>query len=128
MAVVVFDLAAFRAAFPQFDAMADAQLQNFFNQACLILDNSDASPVGDVTERAMLLNWLVCHFATLTQRGAGIVGSLSSVSEGDVSAGYLPLPFARSAAWFGQTQCGAAYWQATLKYRQGGKWYAYCKH
>ena len=36
MAVITFDVAAFRAAYPQFTDITDGQLENFWNVACLI--------------------------------------------------------------------------------------------
>ena len=124
MSVVTFDVTAFRAAYPQFSKVTDAQLNNFFSIACLILDNTDSSPVADTTERSVLLNLLVCHFSTLYLRGS-LSGALSSASEGSVSTGFTPPPFTHQNWWYLQTPCGAAYWQATLKYRSGGRYFAY---
>jgi hypothetical protein len=126
MAVVVFDVDEFRQLYPQFSGETDAQLDNFFNVACLILDNSDASAVRDAGERKILLYMLVCHFASLYERGDGAVGSLTGASEGSVSASYSTANTG-NAGWFAQTQCGATFWDLTKKYRLGGRYYAYRK-
>lgn len=129
MAIVLFDPTAFKEAYPQFAAFTDAQLQQAFNVACLVCPNTDASPVpycpdDGVYTRATLLNMLVCHLCTLSQRG-GAVGTLSSASEGSVSASFT-LPQVQNAEWFAQTPCGLTYWQATAQYRTGGIYYAGC--
>lgn len=129
MAIVVFDPASFRVAYPQFaDTLTwpDERLGEAFSQAELILDNSAASivpydPDKGITERATLFNLLVCHICTLWERG-DVVGTVSSASEGSVNAGFT-VPQIKNAEWFLQTPCGFSYWQATLKYRLGGRTY-----
>ena len=76
MAVVVFDIADFRTIYPQFAELTDAQLTAFFEDACLYLDNTDASPVQNITLRKSLLYKIVCHLATLAQRGVVRVDGL----------------------------------------------------
>ncbi len=62
-----------------------------------------------------LLWLLVCHLASLEERGNALVGSLSSASEGSVSSSF---EFAQKldAAWFNQSQCGASYRQIIQPY------------
>lgn len=132
MAVVEFIPADFRAAYPQFDALTDAQLNQAFDVACLILDNTDSSPVPycpdeGINHRKTLLYMLVCHISTLAMRGDGAVGNLTSATEGSVTATFAA-PVIADAEWFTQTPCGLAYWQATARYRMGGRWYAACGH
>ena len=127
MPIVVFDPTAFRESRPQLAALTDAQLREAFSVACLILDNSEAStvpydPANGITDRATLLNLLVCHLATLALRGEA-VGALASATEGSVSVSFSS-PAAPGAGWFAQTPCGLAYWQAIAGYRLGGRWYA----
>lgn len=124
MAVVAFDPADFKAWYPQFAAMPDGQLEGFFATAQLILDNTDRSIVQDLTERKTLLYMLVCHLATLSQRGDAVTGPVSSASEGSVSTSFAPMNWG-NGQWYGQSQCGATYWQATAKYRTGGKYFAF---
>lgn len=120
MAVVVFDPAAFKLAYPQFDAVSDAMLTNYFNLATLYLSNTDCSIVQDIPKRTTLLWLLTAHIAYLS--GAlepgqpGLVGRISSATEGSVSVS-TEMPTTPSSAWFMQTQWGAMFWQSTLSLR-----------
>lgn len=121
MTAVVFDPAAFKARYPEFAAVGDPLLQACFGEAGLYLSNMDNSPVQNVTRRAVLLNMLTAHIAAL---GGALssdgqprpVGRVSSATEGSVSASMEYL-VPGSAAWFAQTQYGAAFWQATTSLR-----------
>lgn len=122
--VVVFDANEFLAMYPQFtNVFTPEQLQIFFNAACLLCNNTKNSLVKDLAERKMLLYMLTCHIATLQERGTGMVGLLTSASEGKVSVGLQAL--ANNAGWYGQTQCGNMYWMATAKYRVGMRYVPY---
>ena len=124
MNVVVFDAEEFLALYPQFqNVFTPEQLGIFFNAACLLLDNTENSQVNDLTERKTLLYMLVCHIATLQQRGTGMVGLLTSATEGNVSGGlqaYTSNPY-----WYRQTLCGSMFWLATAKYRVGMRYIGY---
>ena len=65
MPAVVFDTGRFLARFPEFDNVADEQLQALFNEATLYLDNTDASLVTNVAAREALFMLLVAHLAQL---------------------------------------------------------------
>jgi hypothetical protein len=124
MAVVVFDVDAFRLRYPEFAAVTDAQLQAAFDDAGLYLDNTDASPVPAPTPRTQLLYMLTAHITALTYgaNGAGaapFVGRVSSVTEGSVSISADMSGWGAGSAWYLQTPYGAAYWQATINYRLG---------
>ena len=128
MPIVIFDPAGFREARPQLATLSDAQLLAAFDTACLILSNSERSPVpydpnAGVNDRKILLDLLTCHVATLALRGDGAVGALASATEGSVRAEFHP-PDVAGAEWFSLTPCGFAYWQAIAGYRFGGRWYA----
>lgn len=124
MSAVVFDPSAFKVAYPEFAGVADGFLQGAFNQSGLYLSNSDSSPVQDLTERQTLLWMLVAHIAYLrgvlnpsgTSGGPKPVGRISSGTEGSVSVS-LEYGTPGTAAWFSQSQYGAAFWQATLYLR-----------
>ena len=79
----------------------------------------------DLTERKTLLYMLVCHIATLQQRGTGMVGLLTSATEGKVSVGLQA--YTNNPNWYSQTQCGSMFWLATAKYRVGMRYIGYCK-
>lgn len=125
MAVVIFDPALFREQRPQFadiSKFSDAFLQNCFDEAVLICNNTDASmvpynPVKNINDRQILLYLLTCHIATLATSGQ--VGSITSATEGSVSAGFM-VDTRKGAAWFTQTQCGYTYLQMIQKYKCGG--------
>lgn len=125
MAVAVFDYTVWLARYPEFDgAVGEARAALLFAEAgALYLDNSDASPVQDVSHRLMLLNMLVAHLAAIGGaleaggKPSGLVGRVSSATEGSVSVstdmGGLP----GSYAWYAQTPYGLTYWQATKSLR-----------
>lgn len=122
--VVVFDVNEFKTLYPQFKDVDEAVLQNYFNAATLLLDNTDKSPVKDLAERKMLLYMLTCHIATLKKRGDSIVGTITAATEGKVNVSVTPLV---NMNWYTQTVCGSLYWQATAKYRVGVRYVAYCR-
>lgn len=124
MAVAVFDYAAWIVRYPELaGAVSEERAALFFAEAGLYLDNSDASIVQDAGLRLMLLNMLVAHIAVLAGalepggRPTGLVGRVSSASEGAVSVqtdtGLTP----GTAVWFQQTAYGLSFWQATKPYR-----------
>ncbi|HHQ6627104.1 TPA: DUF4054 domain-containing protein [Serratia fonticola] len=130
MAIVTFDSDEFLAIYPRFaGVLSPAQLQNAFDVACLVLDNSEGSivpydPANGVNERKTLLYLLTCHIATVAVWGInGQAGPTSSASEGSVSVSFA-VPDAASSSWFKATPCGQMYWQATRKYVVGGRYIA----
>ncbi|MFT8419751.1 MAG: DUF4054 domain-containing protein [Acetobacter sp.] len=122
--VVVFDYAAWSANFGALAAnVGAAQAQACFEQATLYLPNTPTSPVRDVGRRTLLLGLLVAHIATLglpPEQGGngGLVGRVASASRGSVSVTTDYAPASERAAWFAQTQYGAAFWAATRGLRQ----------
>lgn len=123
MAIVTFDLATFRLRYPEFSTVSDELMQDYFTEATIYLNNTDASPVKDILIRSLLLNMLVAHIAFLNsgangQGGSELVGRINSASEGSVSVSADMGPTSGSSAWFLQTRYGAAYWQATSSYRR----------
>lgn len=122
MAIVVFDVAAFRERYPEFDAVSETLLNAYFTEATIYLDNTDRSLVADVAVRAVFLNMLVAHIAALNsgvngEKASGLVGRVASASEGSVSVSTDAGPSSASSWWYLQTPYGAAYWQATAPYR-----------
>lgn len=124
MGVVAFNYALWAATYPQLAPKVPEPLATrFFAQATLYLDNTDCSLVTDVDQRAVLLDMLVAHIAALngaTAAGAaGLVGRVSSVTEGSVTISTDMPMTAGSEAWYMQTTWGAQYWAATVGYRSG---------
>ena len=129
MAAVVFNVQEFRAIYPQFSDLTDAQLTAFFNDACLYLSNDDSSPVQNLTLRKSMLYKIVCHLATLSQRGGGATGAVTSASEGSVSASFSPLQSSdENASWWNQTACGSAFWQLWRRFARGGIYVPYTRY
>lgn len=128
MAVVVFDPAAFKLAFPEFATVPDARLTVLFNMVgYTILDNTDASIVTNVDQRSAMLDLLVAHMLALfgyvntagqTVPGTGVVGRVASASEGTVSTSLAyNVPARPGEGWYSQTQYGAMYWVMMAPFR-----------
>ena len=98
-------------------------LTQYFNDACLYLNNTDGSPVTDITLRTTMLNMIVAHIAQLNMIANGVVanplvGRISSASEGSVHVSVDGGKPSAYAAWFKQTQYGASFWQISNQYRR----------
>lgn len=122
MAIVAFDSAAFLLRYPEFSTVSVPTLQSYFSEAGIYLNNTDTSPVTDVTMRALLLNMLVAHLSALYsgvngQSPSGLVGRINSASEGSVSVAADMGSITNAQAFYIQTKYGAAYWAATRSYR-----------
>ena len=123
-AVATFDPASWRLRYPEFQAVSDEQATAYFAEATLYHRNDGMGPVADAGQQLALLNMLVAHVATLARArsedsaGSGLVGRITSATEGSVSVTTAALPDEGGvAAWLQQTSYGAAYWAATAPYR-----------
>ena len=118
---MTFDVEKFRAVYPQFASLSDAQLEFMWENALIIsgIEGDTRVPEG---QKENLLFMLVCHLATLATRGTA--GAMTSAKQGEVQVTYASVP-SRSddADWFNLTPCGSAYWQAIKRYRLGGLWF-----
>ena len=121
--IVIFDPEEFKKLYPEYANIPDERLELYFKAACLLLNNTDKSPVRDPAERKTLLYLLVCHIAELKSRGNSTVGMLTSAAEGSVNVSVSPL---NKMNWYTLTQCGSIYWAATAKYRCGVRWFSSC--
>jgi hypothetical protein len=130
---IVFDPAAFRAAYGTFAGCSDAQLQEYFTIAGTVCWNSVRNPAYCTTGLlATLMNLATAHVAWLfaprdamgnpSSAGAAaspIVGRINSASEGSVSVGAeWNGSGSPSEAWWLQSPWGATWWQATAQFRQ----------
>ena len=120
--VATFDPEAFKAMYPEFATVSDAQLEGFFARAGLYLANDGTGPVQDIGRQGLLMGLLVAHMAKLyaTVNGvapSGLVGRISSASEGSVSVSVDASGLPGGAAWFTQTPYGFDFWNATAVYR-----------
>lgn len=122
MSSVTFVPADFKIRYPEFSAVSDSYLQSCFNEATLYLSNDDCSVVQDLNVRKTLLWMLTAHIAFTggalnPDKTPSPPGRLSSATEGSVSIS-TEYNISENAAWFAQSAYGAAFWQATLRFRQ----------
>lgn len=123
MAVVTFDHSAFQARYPEFSTIQQSTLQAYFDEAgTLYIDNSNASVVGDTVMRGYLLNLATAHLAALYSGVNGEspqegVGRVDQATEGSVSVHLDMGAVPGTDAWWMQTKYGAAFLQASAKYR-----------
>ncbi len=124
--IAAFNLPSFVAQYPEFGSVPVATAQSWWNQATLYNANDGSGPIQSMTTQQTLLNMLTAHIGCLAGflnpkniPNPTVVGRISSASEGSVSVqtDYDTMAKPGSQAWFTQTQYGAAWWQATLKYR-----------
>lgn len=120
--IVQFNLAAWRALYPEFAAVTDQQVNDCFALATLYQRNDGNGPVDDGTIALSLLNLLTAHVVQLRYGSSitpatGVVGRISNATEGSVSASADYPGVTPSQAWYVQTSYGAAWWQATAAYR-----------
>jgi hypothetical protein len=121
--IAVFNPVAFKARYPEFAAVSNDVLTALFLEAGLYLDNSDCSPVQDLTRRGMFLNMITAHIAFLggllsADGQPRPVGRVSQAGEGTVSASFDWNQLTPgSGPWFAQSQYGSAFWAATTSLR-----------
>lgn len=123
MAGAVFDYALWSLSYPELSASVTEPVAGaLFRRATLFLDNTDGSRVTGVERRLDLLNLIVAHLAALGGAGqeggaSGLVGRITSATEGSVSVDADAGPTSGSNAWWLQTTYGFQYWTATVSYR-----------
>lgn len=126
--IVTFDATEFRGFYPKFtvDVVSDIQLENYFNLACTLINNTDSSripydPENSVYARKEMLYLLVCHLATMGTWDIGQTGPVQSATQGSVSVGYADLTGPPNASWYQQTPCGRTLWMMLRPYALGGR-------
>ncbi|MFP1844449.1 DUF4054 domain-containing protein [Lonsdalea quercina] len=123
MAIVALDSEKFRAMFPEFSNVTDPALPFLFDQSADYLDNTHFSLVVDAVKRERLLYMLMAHLAYVKygdnrgNGGTGLVGRVSSASEGSVSVSLDVGAVAFRYSWYTQSPYGMDFWQATKVYR-----------
>jgi hypothetical protein len=127
-AVATFDYAAWLARYPEFgpsgqQPVSADQAAMYFAEATDNHRNDGFGPVEDATTQLRLLNMLTAHIAVRNAANAngspasGLVGRISSATEGSVSVSTDAPGIPASAAWLAQTKYGLDYWNATKSYR-----------
>lgn len=121
--IVTFNFATWAARYPNLAAWVNESIATmYFAEATLYCDNTPCSPVCNLTQRAMFLNMLTAHIAQLNaningQAPSGLVGRISSASEGSVSVSVENNYPAGTVQWFQQTPYGSSYWAASAQFR-----------
>ena len=123
MAVVTFDYGQWLLRFPELRAVPQERATLFFHEAELYLDNTGTGPVTEPTRLSVLLGLATAHLIQLNATVNGVipsplVGRVSSASEGSVSVSVDAGQVTATQAWWAQTRYGAAFWQATARYRR----------
>lgn len=123
MGVAAFDYPLWAATYPEFATVDETTATVQFDTATLFLDNTDCSPVRDVTRRLTLLNMITAHLVKLfvpvaSVAPGGLVGRISTATEGSVT---VSTDYAKAntnlEAWWVQTKYGAMYWAAMAAFR-----------
>lgn len=126
--VVELDIPEWRATYPQYPDVPDAQLLGLWDVACDLVGNSPSSRIPynppRTSARKAVLYATLCHLAYLATRG-DVVGNLTSATEGSVNAGLAYLQKANSR-WWDQSPCGATAWMLLARYRSGGLYVRGC--
>lgn len=133
MAIVVFNLDNFQALYPQFSNVSDTLLPLIFTQAELLFSNKDSSCIQDLSQRELVLYMVMAHILYLQygdangDGGSGVIGRVSSASEGSVSVSSTLDGSSNVKAYWAQSPYGLLFWQATVKCRMP-KYYSggYC--
>jgi len=121
--VVVFNYGTWAIRYPElYESVVQPLAQQYFNEAQLYCDNTPASIIRDLVQRATLLNMVTAHIAALNaplngQPSSPLVGRISNASEGSVSVQTQNDYPAGTVQWWQQTKYGAAFWAATAAYR-----------
>lgn len=132
--VVTFDttwFTTFRAMFPVFDCLTQEQVGAYFNFAGLYVANSRFNPAICILPQLLYL--VTAHIAWLlspkdangnptadgggSSGGGGLVGRISSATQGSVSVTTDLAVQPGSEAWYAQSQWGLMAWTAMAGYR-----------
>lgn len=124
-ATASFDYQVFKLRYPEFNAVPEALVAQYFIEATLFHANNGSGPVCDAPTQLLLLNMVTAHIAQLNAPAAvppqpgspQMVGAISSASEGSVSVSATNNYPPGSAQWWQQTKYGSSYWTATAAYR-----------
>ncbi len=111
MSSVLFVKSDFIATYPEFSALTDPQLNSYFAQAQIHVNNTDTSVITDLAERTIILYLVTAHIAALFSGTSSLVGRVSSATEGSVSVSADFGAVTASQAWWIQTRYGAQAWQ-----------------
>ena len=120
--IVAFEFQSWAFMFPELaTSISPGQAAGYFARASLFVDNTPRSRIQDIPTRTSILYLATAHIAAMNaningQAPTGLVGRISSASEGSVSVS-TDLQVPNSAAWWGQTRYGFEAWSAMAPYR-----------
>jgi len=119
--VVAFDYNAWSQRYPEFSGVDQDLATMYFNEAAIYHANDGSGPIQNATTQLLLLGMLTAHIAKMSNAAAGgptgLVGRITSVTEGSVSVSAENNFPPGSVQWYQQTAYGANYWNATRSYR-----------
>lgn len=120
-----FDYDSFAIRFPEFEEVTMERVRGFWDEANIFLKNDPTSPIA-WRQRGPILNLMTAHIMALNAAvvpgqiasAGGLVGRISSATEGSVSVSLEPLGTDSSAlgAWLGQTRYGNQLWAMLQRY------------
>jgi hypothetical protein len=126
----VFNYSAWVQTFPELQGITQPAALNYFSMATLYVRNDGRGPINDPNLQATLMNLTTAHVAKLlsqqtagvpTTDGAeppgGVVGRITSATEGSVSVQAEMPEQPQGAAWWNQTTYGAMAWKMMAPFR-----------
>ena len=124
-ATAVFEYELWNANYREFSNVTQVQAQLFWNEACLQFRNDGSGPVQDATMQQTLLFMLTAHIAFLrvgtsgnpSPASQGLVGRISSATQGSVSVSTDLPQMPGTAAYYATSPYGLAFWNATAPFR-----------
>lgn len=116
---IVFDYQAWAFRYPEIaQSVPQGMAQALYAEAGLYLFPGDGSLVTDEGQRLLILNMIVAHIALLrTMTRNGLIGRVTSASEGSVSVSVAAMTVPGSAEWFALTGPGLSAWAALAPFR-----------
>lgn len=124
-AIASFNYEIWQAQFRKFTTVSQVQAQGYWNEACLLHNNTGNGPVNDPVMQQTLLNLIVAHIAFLdvghdgnpSAASQGLVGRVSSASQGSVSLSTDMPGIGENEAFWAQSEYGIRYHRAMLPFR-----------
>jgi hypothetical protein len=125
--VVQYDYAAWQNQFPALASVASNVVQSYWIMAEAFHANDGGGPIQTASLQTVLMNLMAAHLLVLFNSmivnpdgsiNSGLVGRISSTSEGSVSVSTENQYPPGTDQWYQQTQFGSAYWAATSQFRR----------
>lgn len=120
--IATLDPSEFRSIYPEFIDLPDLVIENIFQYAELIIENTGSSIVTDDKKRKLFLYLLSAHIAFLNGRlsddpgMAGMAGTITSSTQGTTSVGMNIGTLTGSNSWLSQTRYGTMLWKMLRPY------------